>query len=160
MAVSVKTRPSVRSRLHRTWRLPLWVYRWGLGCFVGEHLLLLSVDGNAEGEQHRVLLDVIGKEPDGSAYYAVSTHEESAPWYQTLLANPQATIVVGRRRYRARAVRLPFEDALGWLRGVAWEQPLAFHDFVKMACLPEDDGEAGLEAAARRLLVFKFEVLS
>ncbi|NPA92071.1 MAG: nitroreductase family deazaflavin-dependent oxidoreductase [Chloroflexi bacterium] len=159
MAASVQSQASRRSGQRLLWQLPLWVYRLGLNCLLGEYQLLLSLVGQEDGKDYRALLDIIGKEPDGSAYYAVAAQDESAAWYRALMDHPKATIVIGRQQLQALAARLPFEEALSWLRGFAWSQPVAYRALLQKAHLPYDDSEAGLQAAARRLLVFKFKIL-
>jgi deazaflavin-dependent oxidoreductase (nitroreductase family) len=96
-------------------RLPILLYRMGLGWLLGEHFLMLTHVGRKSGQARNTVVEVIGHDPgtrtEGDTYYIASGWGYTSNWYRNLLANPQVTIQVGRRRMRAYAETLPVEEA-------------------------------------------------
>ncbi len=89
------------------WRLPILIYRLGLGWVMGKHFLLLEHVGRRSGKLRRAVLEVISSSPEEGHYYVVSGFGPGSHWYQNILHNPQVTIQVGRQRFRATARQLP-----------------------------------------------------
>ncbi len=73
--------------------------------------MLLGHQGRHSGLPRRVVLEVVGHDQDSDTYYVVAAWGERAQWLLNLKAEPKATVVVGRRRFRAVARIIPVEDA-------------------------------------------------
>lgn len=71
--------PAGLSRL--LFRLPLHLYRAGLGPMFGHRLLVVNHIGRVTGKRRQVVLEVIVHDDDGS-YVVASGWGPSAAWYQ------------------------------------------------------------------------------
>ncbi|MFF9570086.1 nitroreductase family deazaflavin-dependent oxidoreductase [Streptomyces sp. NPDC014685] len=102
-----------RPRLPSGWRrrlarLPIGLYRVGLGPLFGKRLLLLHHKGRTSGLDRKVALEVVAHE-HGSWTLAAGFGPKSA-WYQNLRHTPRATIQFGRRYYAVTAHFLTAEE--------------------------------------------------
>ncbi len=140
------------------WRLPIWLYRLGLGFLLGERFLLLHHIGRKSGKVRQAVLEVMRKETEPLAYVVGSGFGERAQWFRNVMHTPEVVIQVGRRRYRARAERLPYEEALACFRQYAREHPIALRELSRLLHSPYDGSEAGLEAMAHAVPVVRFLV--
>lgn len=93
------------------WRLPILIFRLGLGWMMGKHFLLLEHIGRKSGELRRAVLEVVSSSPESGLYYVVSGFGPGSNWYQNILHNPQVVIQVGRDRFQAIAQQLSPEQA-------------------------------------------------
>ena len=81
-------------------RYPVLYYRLGLHRLVSRQVLLLTTIGRKTGRPRVAPLDY--EEEDGT-YYIVPNQGTHATWYRNLVAHPEVTIQVGRRRMEAIA---------------------------------------------------------
>jgi deazaflavin-dependent oxidoreductase (nitroreductase family) len=82
-------------------RLPLALYRLGLGMVIGAApIMILTTRGRRSGIPRHTALEY---RQHGSKYYLISAWGKRAQWVQNLLANPDVTIQCGNRTYPARA---------------------------------------------------------
>ncbi|MCU0514667.1 MAG: nitroreductase family deazaflavin-dependent oxidoreductase [Anaerolineae bacterium] len=89
-------------------RLPLSLYRLGLGWLVGlSPFIVLTTRGRSSGQARHVVLEW---RRHGRKYYVISAFGTRPHWYQNALAHPCVTIQSGRRALRARAVPVTDRD--------------------------------------------------
>jgi deazaflavin-dependent oxidoreductase (nitroreductase family) len=93
------------------WRAPIWFYRLGLGGVLGERFVLLNHTGRKSGRPRQTVLEVVRHDKESGAYIVASGFGEKADWYKNVMAHPEITIQVGRKRLAARAERLPLPQA-------------------------------------------------
>ncbi len=86
-------------------RYPVLYYRLGLHWLVSRQVLLLTTTGRKTGLPRLVPVDY--EEEDGT-YYIVPNQGTHSTWYRNLVAHPEVTIEVGRRKMKATAV--PVDD--------------------------------------------------
>jgi len=141
------------------WRLPIGLYRLGLGFLLGERFLLLNHTGRKSGKVRQAVLEVMGKETEPQAYIVGSGFGERAHWFRNVMHTPDVVIQVGRRRYCARAERLPYEQALARFQQYAREHPLALRELTRLLNYPFDGSEAALDALARAVPVVRFRIV-
>ncbi|MFJ3927006.1 nitroreductase family deazaflavin-dependent oxidoreductase [Streptomyces sp. NPDC090022] len=84
-------------------RLPLVVYRLGLGPVLGQRFLVLHHRGRVSGRPRTVCLEVVAHDPVRGTWTVASGFGDRAQWYRNLRHIPQVTIQVGRRRYPVTA---------------------------------------------------------
>ncbi|MFC9281136.1 nitroreductase family deazaflavin-dependent oxidoreductase [Streptomyces collinus] len=105
-----------RSPLPTGWRrflfrLPIQLYRTGLGRLLGQRFLLLEHIGRTTGQPRRVVLEVVTRDdPCGPSWTVASGFGPDAAWYRNLRAAPHVTVQVGARRHAVVARFLPPED--------------------------------------------------
>ncbi|MDI3423466.1 nitroreductase family deazaflavin-dependent oxidoreductase [Streptomyces luteolus] len=106
-----------RPQLPRGWRrllarLPIALYRVGLGPLFGGRLLLLHHVGRSTGLDRRVVLEVVAHDREHGSWTLASGFGPKSAWYQNLRRTPTTTIQVGNRRHRVTA-RFLSEDEGG-----------------------------------------------
>ncbi|MFI1538328.1 nitroreductase family deazaflavin-dependent oxidoreductase [Streptomyces anandii] len=84
-------------------RLPLRLYRVGLGPLFGNRLLLLHHTGRTSGLDRSVVLEVVTRDPAGASWTIASGFGPRADWYLNLRRRPETVIQVGNRRHRVTA---------------------------------------------------------
>lgn len=79
-------------------RLPIWLYRLGLGWLLGQRFLLLNHTGRKSGRVRQTVLEVAGHDEESDTYLVAAGFGPRSDWYRNLLKRPEVTIQVGRRR--------------------------------------------------------------
>lgn len=114
----------------RPWRLPLWLYRMGLGPLMGRRIMLLTHIGRVSGKQRQAVIEVI--EHDEHGYVAASGFGPRADWYQNVLKTPEVTIQVGGRIVPATAAPLPADEGARIMAGYAPRHPAVARQLCKI----------------------------
>jgi deazaflavin-dependent oxidoreductase (nitroreductase family) len=73
---------------------------------LGSRFLLLEHQGRTTGKLRRAVLEIITADPQAGRYGVVSGFGSRSHWYQNILANPDVTIQIGRKRFQALAEQL------------------------------------------------------
>ncbi|MEV0202028.1 nitroreductase family deazaflavin-dependent oxidoreductase [Nonomuraea sp. NPDC050691] len=103
-------RPAPPTGLRRgLWRLPILMYRVGLGPLLGGRVMLLTHTGRVSGRRRQAVIEVVQHDEHG--YVAASGFGRKADWYRNVMATPEVTLQVGGRTLRATAT--PLEADLG-----------------------------------------------
>ncbi|MDX3486549.1 MULTISPECIES: nitroreductase family deazaflavin-dependent oxidoreductase [unclassified Streptomyces] len=95
--------PLPRGWRRRLARLPIALYRVGLGPVFGRRLLLLHHTGRNSGLDRRVALEVVAHDRAEGTWILASGFGPEAAWYRNLRASPKTTIQVGNRHYAVTA---------------------------------------------------------
>ncbi len=93
------------------WRMPIWIYRLGLGGMMGKRALLLTHQGKISGKQRQTVLEIIQSNPEIGEYHVVSGFGTRSHWYQNIKENPGVIIQVGYKKMAATAEQLDPEEA-------------------------------------------------
>lgn len=98
-------------RLLRTlFRLPLVLYRLGLGSLMGMQILLTTV-GRRTGRHYKVVVDIIEHDKTKDTYYISAAFGPRSDWYLNLRANPIVQAQIGLRKFTVRTTTLPLDEA-------------------------------------------------
>ena len=125
-------------------RLPIWLYRAGLGWLLGHRFLMITHVGRKSGLPRRVVLEVVGHDRSSGTYVVASGWGEKSDWFQNVRKTPQVIVHVGRRRFAAVAERLPVDEAERTLLDYARQHPMAFRELSglmagrRLQATPED----------------------
>lgn len=93
--------PYPRGAVREVLRVPVTMYRMGLGHFVDLfHILILTTRGRRSGQPRYAPVEY---RRHGSKYYAISAWGERPHWYRNLMEDPIVTIRQGRKVFQARA---------------------------------------------------------
>lgn len=106
-------------------RLPILVYRLGLGRWLGHRFLLLHHRGRKSGIDRTVVLEVLHYQPADGSYLIASGFGEKSDWWQNLRASPRTRIEVAGSTHEVLAVFLQTTDASRELELYAEEHPIA-----------------------------------
>src|SRR5690606_7162753 len=106
------SRPRPPTGLRRWFvRTPVPLYRCGLGWLFGDRFVLLEHVGRRTGRRRWAVLEVVTFDPAARTVTVASCYGLASDWYRNLLARPEVTIVLGRRRQAVRAVPLSADEA-------------------------------------------------
>lgn len=140
-------------------RLPIRLYRVGLGPLLGKRVLLLHHTGRLTGLRRQVVLEVVAHERDGDrlSWTIASGFGPAAAWYQNLRHSPRTTIQCGNRRYAATAHFLPPEDGGAIMARYAPEHPRLARRLCSFMGFEVDGSEAAYRQAGRRIPFVRLE---
>lgn len=138
------------------WRLPIWIYRLGLGGLLGNRLLQLTHQGRKTDKTRQNVLEIIHSDLAIGQFYVVSGFGERADWYLNITKNPQVEIQVGWKRYSARAERLDPEEASQVLLGYTKKYPGNLKTLASLIGYEIEHTEEGYLAFGRQIPIIRF----
>ncbi|MEJ2412109.1 MAG: nitroreductase family deazaflavin-dependent oxidoreductase [Anaerolineales bacterium] len=138
------------------WKLPILVYRLGLGWLLGKRFLLLEHTGRKTGKLRRAVLEVISSTPEENVYYVVSGFGTGSNWYRNILQQPQVTIQLGRHRYQATAKQLPPQQASELMVRYEKEHPASLKALSSLLGYEFEQTTEGIREFGRQIPVIQF----
>lgn len=100
--------PAALSRF--VYRLPIYIYRLGLGWLFGTRIMLLNHTGRVSGKRRQAVLEVVEHDPADDSYVVASGWGPAAAWYRNVLQTPEVSIQVGRKTMSVVALPLSEEE--------------------------------------------------
>ena len=91
-------------------RLPLYLYRSGLGWLFGHRLMVVNHIGRITGKRRQAVLEVVDHDANDGSYVVASGWGPDAAWYRNVRHTPEVTIQVGRRTIPVTGVPLPADE--------------------------------------------------
>lgn len=137
-------------------RVPILLYRLGLGWLLGERFLLLTHTGRTSGLPRSNVLGVVRADRESGAYLVLSGWGEKSDWVLNVTKTPQVSVQVGRRKFPARAERLSPEEAEQEVLDYARRHPKAAKTLAQIFGFDVSKGDAGYRAFGRTLPMFAF----
>ncbi|MEH3143153.1 MAG: nitroreductase family deazaflavin-dependent oxidoreductase [Mycobacterium kyogaense] len=111
-------------------RLPIVVYRAGLGFVFGSRLLLLEHMGRRTHRARHVVVEVI-EHSDAGTYVIASGFGTGAQWFRNVMTDPRVKVSTGcRRAVPAIARRLPVAEADAVLQRYIDAHPAAWESLA------------------------------
>ncbi len=141
--------PSSASRF--LFRLPIYLYKIGLGGLLGGRFLLLNHIGRKSGQPRHAVVEVVRHDPASDTYVIASGFGEQSQWFQNLLHTPDVTIQVGRRTLPVHARRLSPGEAAGEMADYARRSPKAARALASFMGFEVDGTEAGYRQLGAQL---------
>jgi deazaflavin-dependent oxidoreductase (nitroreductase family) len=139
-------------------RLPVWLYRWGLGGLMGKRAIYFEHKGRISGALRRTVVEIIRYDPEADCYYIVSGYGEKADWYKNILKRPRIKAQVGGRRFDAIAERLSQERALAEFQDYTRRYPNALKYLGRLLGLQIKGTEEELVSLSQILPVMAIKV--
>lgn len=147
--------PTGLSRL--LFRMPIHLFRLGLGWLFGSRLLLLNHIGRVSGKPRQVVLEVVAHDPTGGTYVVASGWGPSAAWYRNILHTPTVTIQVGTRTMRVKAVPLTRDEGADIFADYASRHRTAAKYLLpRLMGFSVDGSEADFRAVGARMPFVRF----
>ena len=151
-----------RPRLPSGWRrlalrLPILLYRAGLGPLFGKRLLLLHHTGRVSDRDRMTVLEVVSHDPAGASWTVASGFGPRADWYQNLRAQPKTLIRFGNRPHAVTAHFLPLDDGAEIMADYARRHPRTARRLCAFMGLPVDGGEASFREAGQAIPFVRLE---
>jgi deazaflavin-dependent oxidoreductase (nitroreductase family) len=138
-------------------RLPIQVYRLGLGWMFGSRLLLLHHVGRVSGKPRLAVLEVVEHDEPSDSFVVASGWGRTAAWYRNILTTPEVTIQVGRRSIPVTAHSLTADESADIFAGYATRhRRLATYLLPRLMGYSVDGSEADFREVGRRLPFVRF----
>ncbi|GAA3165587.1 nitroreductase family deazaflavin-dependent oxidoreductase [Nonomuraea salmonea] len=153
--MEIVKRPAPPTGLRRKlWRLPILLYRLGLGALLGGRVMLLNHVGRVSGLPRQVVIEVV--EHDENGYVAASGFGVKADWYRNVTASPEVTIQVGGRVHPVTAVPLPAEAGAVIMARYASQHPTAARRLCKLMGYAVDESQDDYHEVGKHIPFVRF----
>ncbi|MGP3775727.1 nitroreductase family deazaflavin-dependent oxidoreductase [Streptomyces sp. SDT5-1] len=149
--------PLPRGWRRRLARLPIGLYRVGLGSLLGRRLLLLHHTGRLSGLDRRVTLEIVARDPLRGTWTLASGFGPKAAWYQNLRACPKTTIQVGNRYHAVTAHFLGEDEGSDIMARYAQEHPRTARRLCSFMRIDVDGSEHSYRRAGRQIPFVRLE---
>lgn len=137
-------------------RLPIWLYRLGLGGLLGSRFLLLTHTGRKTGRVRQTVLEVVRYDRAATTFIVAAGFGSGSDWYRNICANPRVTVQCGRRRWEMVANFLSPEQAGEELLDYARRHPVAMRELARFMGYRLDGSPAGIRALGQVLAMVAF----
>ncbi|MFJ3621738.1 nitroreductase family deazaflavin-dependent oxidoreductase [Streptomyces iakyrus] len=141
-------------------RLPILLYRAGLGPLFGKRLLLLHHTGRVSDRDRMTVLEVVSCDPARLSWTVASGFGPRADWYLNLRAQPKTLIRFGNRPHAVTARFLSPEDGAEIMADYARRRPRTARRLCAFMGLPVDGGEASFREAGRAIPFVRLQAAS
>ncbi|NUP62101.1 MAG: nitroreductase family deazaflavin-dependent oxidoreductase [Nonomuraea sp.] len=138
----------------RLWRLPILLYRLGLGPLLGHRVMLLTHLGRVSGLPRRAVIEVVLHDAHG--YVAASGFGPRADWYRNVLAHPEVTVQVGGRVHRVTATPLTTDEGAEIMAAYAPRHPAAARRLCTIMGFAVDGSVADYREVGRHIPFVRF----
>ncbi|WP_030380566.1 MULTISPECIES: nitroreductase family deazaflavin-dependent oxidoreductase [unclassified Streptomyces] len=128
-------------------RLPIRLYRAGLGPLLGKRFLLLHHTGRKSGLARQVVLEVVSYDKERDTWTVASGFGPTSDWYQNVRLRPDVALQFGRRRVAVTAHFLSAAEGGDVMVDYARRHPRAARRLAQLMGFPTD----GSEAAYRKI---------
>ncbi|MDJ0869440.1 MAG: nitroreductase family deazaflavin-dependent oxidoreductase [Myxococcota bacterium] len=132
-------------------RLPIALYRVGLGALLGRRFLLLTHRGRHSGEPRYAVLEVVRHDPETDTCIVAAGFGERSQWYRNLLADPRAALQLAGRRFDVEARVLAPDAAERELRDYGARHPRSLRGVARVCGWALDGTDADLAGFARAI---------
>ena len=109
---------------HLMFRLPILLYRIGLGALLGHQFLLLTHAGRRSGLVHETVLKVLSYDPSTGESIVASAWGPQTDWYRNLLARGPLAVSTAGATYVPEMRSVPPDEAFAvfdrWTRRQRW----------------------------------------
>ncbi|MET8471932.1 nitroreductase family deazaflavin-dependent oxidoreductase [Streptomyces sp. NPDC006422] len=151
-------RPALPTGLRRRLaRLPIGLYRAGLGPLLGKRLLLLHHKGRTSGLHRRVVLEVVAHDAERGTWTLASGFGPKSAWYQNLRRTPRTLIQHGAHRHIVDARFLTPDEGAAVMARYAPEHPRTARKLCAFMGFETDGSEDSFRAAGRRIPFVRLE---
>jgi deazaflavin-dependent oxidoreductase (nitroreductase family) len=155
--MQIRQRPTPPTGWRRTlMRLPVHLYRLGLGWMLGTRFMLINHVGRHSGVPRTVVVEVVAHDRATGTWTVASGFGPTADWYRNLLANPRVTIQVGRRTMPVTAHALSEEDGATTMARYATAHPRTARQLARFMGFEVDGSERDYRELGRALPFVRF----
>lgn len=138
-------------------RAPIWLYRAGLGRFLGRRMVYIAHRGRRTGARREVVVEAVGYDATTPSVTVVAAWGKNPDWYRNLQAAPAIEVRVGAHRWPTPDHRqLTSAEVLDTLHAYQRAHPRAWRRIAPMLGFPPtvDDPRWPDVAAKVRAVVF------
>jgi deazaflavin-dependent oxidoreductase (nitroreductase family) len=139
------------------YRLPLGLYRTGLGGLLGRRFVLVHHLGRRSGQWRQVVVEVADRDQSTGAITVMSGYGKGSDWYRNLLAHPEARIQMGTHSVSVHAIPLTPDESGEVVYRYGQHHPRAVRSLLHFLGLPVDGTDEAYRAAGRLLPGLRLE---
>jgi deazaflavin-dependent oxidoreductase (nitroreductase family) len=151
MAKRIK-QPSKPTGISRfLFRMPIWLYQHKIGWMLGGRFLMICHTGRRSGLPRQAVVEVVRHDEDADSYIVAVGFGRKTDWYQNLLANPDASILVGKRSLDVHARQLSPEEGGRELLDYARRHPTLARGLSQFMGIEVDGSDEDYQAAGEML---------
>ncbi|MEU6854068.1 nitroreductase family deazaflavin-dependent oxidoreductase [Actinacidiphila alni] len=132
-------------------RLPVQLYRIGLGPLFGKRMLMLTHTGRISGRARQVVVEVVAHDPYSHSWIVASGYGPQAQWYRNLRHSPGGTVQIGNYRHHVSAYFLSPDEGADIMADYAPRHPRAARALCHYLGLPADGTPDSYRAAGRQI---------
>lgn len=132
-------------------RMPITLYRLGLGWMLGNRFLLIHHVGRKSGAIRQAVVEVVRHDTTTDTYVVCSGFGEGSQWFQNLMKTPDVTIQVGRRKLDVHAERLATAAGGDEMVDYAHRHPKAARELAQFMGFKVDGSDAEYRAVGEHL---------
>ncbi|MFZ0544320.1 MAG: nitroreductase family deazaflavin-dependent oxidoreductase [Candidatus Promineifilaceae bacterium] len=137
-------------------RLPIWLYKIGLGWLLGGRFLLINHIGRKSGKIRQVVVEVVRHDAETDSYIVAVGFGEKSQWYQNLQHQPDVTIQVGRRKLAVTADFLSEEQGADEMADYGRRHPGTARELSRVMGYKVDGSESDYRAMGRLIPFIAF----
>ncbi|TDD83811.1 nitroreductase family deazaflavin-dependent oxidoreductase [Actinomadura darangshiensis] len=153
--MEIVERPAPPTGLRRLlWRLPIRLYRMGLGPLLGRRIMLLTHTGRVSGRPRQVVVEVVQK--DGDGYVAASGFGPRADWYRNVMATPGVTLQIAGKKIQATAAPIATDEGAEIMARYAPRHPAAARQLCKLMGFAVDGSVEDYRQVGRQIPFVRF----
>lgn len=146
--MQIREVPPPRGVARLLYRLPIALYRVGLGRVLGARFLLLEHRGRRSGRRRAAVLEVVDRDPGRRVWRVVAAWGERSDWLRNLRATPRARIETAGRSAPVDARELLATEAEEVLVAYGRRHPRAIRSLARLLGWRIDGSERDLRALA------------
>jgi deazaflavin-dependent oxidoreductase (nitroreductase family) len=157
MPEKIKDVQPPRGLARLAFRLPIWLYRLGLGGLLGTRFVLLTHSGRKTGRERQTVLEVVRYDKTTTTFIVAAGFGPGSDWYRNIRANPQVTVQCGRQRWAMVARFLPPDQAGEELLDYARRHPRALRELARFMGYRLDGSQEDIRALGQALPMVAFQ---
>lgn len=139
------------------YRLPILLYRLGMGSLLGTRFLLLTHTGRKTGKIRQTVLEVVRYDKDHSIFIVTAGFGRKSDWYRNIQANPRVKVQSGGRRWDMQARFLTTAEGGDEMLGYARRYPKTIRKLASLMGYRLDGSEEDIRALGELLPLAAFE---
>jgi deazaflavin-dependent oxidoreductase (nitroreductase family) len=140
------------------YRLPIQLYKLGLGSLLGSRFLMLTHTGRKSGLERHTVLEVVRYDKVKTTFVVAVGFGPSSDWYRNILSNPHVIIQCGNHRWKMNASLLDSDQAGEELVDYAHRHPYALRELSRFMGYRLDGSQEDIRALGKMLLMVAFLV--
>lgn len=153
--ISDPRRPSGLTRAFS--RMPLVLYRLGLGWLFGWRFMHLVHIGRKSGQERHVVLEVVDIDRESLRVYVASGWGERSDWVRNISAHPAVRIQIASQNWPAQAQRLTPEEGAELFVRYGRKHPSALQNLARVMGYRIQREEADYRALGELVPAFVFD---
>jgi len=137
-------------------RLPIQLYKLGLGGIMGSRFLLLTHTGRKSGIKRQVVLEVVHHDKKTNEFIVAAGFGPHSDWYQNIRVTPNVTVQCGNKKWEMKANFLTPEESASELVDYAHRYPMAMRELAKFMGFKMDGSDEDVHAMGKMISLVAF----